>query len=132
MSKPKFQRRRTPLPPGAIIALSSGRDYFAAFGDGSPRLNQQTLDRMRSAWRDDEVRDAVRQRQLDRWGTATSFAEVAFGDQAERRITPDQVDAVRDKTVEVEVEALAKRNESLSSAAAEADANLRRGKTPQE
>jgi len=87
---------------------------------------------MRSAWRDDEVRDAVRQRQLDRWGTATSFAEVAFGDQAERRITPDQVDAVRDKTVEVEVEALAKRNESLSSAAAEADANLRRGKTPQE
>jgi len=93
--KSKFQRRKTSLPPGAIVALASGHDFFGAFG-GEPRLTQRTLDKMRAAWRDKDTRQAVEQRQLDRWGTPVSFAAIAFGPTAGKRLKPNQVERVRE------------------------------------
>ena len=102
MTRPKFQRRNaTQLPPGAIVALASGHDFFRAFSDGNPTLTQETLDRMREAWRDPSVREAVRQRQLDRWGTSTSFARLAFGETGGKRLKPNQVERVRDQYQEL-------------------------------
>ena len=99
MAKSKFSRRNSSrqLPPGAIIALSNGFDFFGAFSNGSPRLSQQALSAMRSAWRDAEVREAVRQRQQGRHGNPISFAEIAFGSSGRKQLTPDQVTATREE-----------------------------------
>jgi len=99
MAKSKFSRRKSSrqLPPGAIVALGSGHDFFGAFSNGSPRLSQQALSAMRSAWRDAEVREAVRQRQQGRHGNTISFAEIAFGPSGQKRLTPDQVTPTREK-----------------------------------
>jgi len=103
MSKAKFKRRgkASQLPDGGVIALCCGHDFFRAFSDGNPKLNQATLDKMRSAWRDSDTREAVRQRQLDRWGTSTSFARLAFGETGGKRLKPNQVERVRDQYQEL-------------------------------
>ena len=99
MAKSKFSRRKSSrqLPPGAIVALSSGHDFFRAFSGGEAHLTQRTLDQMRSAWRDPSVREAVRQRQQGRHGNTISFAEIAFGPSGQKRLTPDQVTPTREK-----------------------------------
>ena len=52
------------------------------------------MDAMRAAWRDNaDLREAVRERQRERFGTPASFAEIAFGERGEKR-GPVDADAV--------------------------------------
>ena len=97
-------RKRTKLrrgvPPGAIVHLAHGYDFFGeGFGDDVYRNGPVDLNAMRQAWRDAEIRRQVCARQNTKFPGSLPFAEIAFGPDgdANPHITAAGLSALREE-----------------------------------
>ena len=80
----KFARKNpVSLPPGGVIQLMSGQDFFGDAWGREP--GPEEIAQMHEAWRDPVVRKAVRKRTEATWGPRVRpFAHFLFGADGRR------------------------------------------------